>query len=160
MKFGYKKIMVAISGSDSSINASKYAIMMAKTYKLELSAIYVVDTATLKELLVSKIFVEDESIEYEKNLELNGKRYLDYVEELAQSKGVKIKKILKHGVIHSKLLETLDEVKPDLILLGGWEESRNKRDLIHRAHINVLRDAECSVLVIKDHNLNEIFKRF
>ena len=64
-----KKIIVAISGSDSSINGAKYAIMLAKMYKLDLSVVYVVDTSTLKELLISKIFIEEESAEFENNLE-------------------------------------------------------------------------------------------
>ena len=56
---------------------------------------YVVDTATLRELLLSKIFVEDESAEYEKSLEENGRSYLNYVEELAQEEGREVEKVLR-----------------------------------------------------------------
>ncbi|MBP5706337.1 MAG: universal stress protein, partial [Spirochaetales bacterium] len=62
------KILVAISGSDTSINAAKYGIMLAKSLKLELNVIYVVDTSTIQDLLLSKIFIQEESAEYENNL--------------------------------------------------------------------------------------------
>ncbi|HQJ07192.1 MAG TPA: universal stress protein, partial [Spirochaetota bacterium] len=86
MKPLIKKILVAISGSDSSINAAKYSIMLAKTFKYDLNFLFVIDTSTLNDLLISRIFIQEESLEYEKNLESNGHRYLNYVEELAKSK--------------------------------------------------------------------------
>jgi len=155
-----KKILTAISGSESSINGAKYAIMLAKTYKCELSVIYVVDTSTLKELLISKIFIEEESNLFEKNLESNGERYLQYIEELAHSKGVKINKIFKKGGVPTKILETAEEIDADLIILGGWQENRSKKDLINKAHLDILYDSGKSVIIVKDHDIDIRFKRF
>ena len=92
MKSLIQTIVVAVSGSEASISAAKYGIIMAKLYRLRLVGVYVVDTATLRELLLSKIFVEDESTEYEKSLEENGHRYLNYVQDLAAKKGVQMEK--------------------------------------------------------------------
>ena len=97
MKGLLQTVVVAVSGSEASINAAKYGIVMAKVYRCRLLAVYVVDTATLKELLLSKIFVEDESVEYEKSLERNGRRYLDYVTDLAGKKGVEVEGLLRKG---------------------------------------------------------------
>ena len=83
MKALIQTVVVAVSGSEASVSAAKYGILMARLYRLRLVGVYVVDTATLRELLLSKIFVEDESSEYEKSLEENGRRYLNYVEGLA-----------------------------------------------------------------------------
>jgi len=85
-----RTIVVAVSGSEASIGAAKYAIAMARSYRLRVLAVYVVDTATLRELLLSRIFIEEESADYEKSLEQNGHRYLNYVEELAAKKGVEV----------------------------------------------------------------------
>lgn len=160
MKPLLKKIQVAISGSESSINGAKYAIMLAKTYKLELSVVYIVDTSTLKELLISKIFIEEESVDFEKNLEANGRRYLDYIEELAKSKGVKVKKILKHGGVATMLLEAAEDENVDMLVMGAWEVNRSKRSLITRAHMDLLMDAKVPVLVVKEEDIEMMFKRF
>ena len=86
----FKNILVAVNGSDRSIKAAKYAILMAKMYNCKVSVIYVVDTATIKYLTLSKFFIQEESAEYEKSLVQNGENNLKYVEELAASKGIKI----------------------------------------------------------------------
>ena len=122
---------------------------MAKLYRCRLLAVYVVDTATLQELLLSKIFVEDESAEYEKSLEENGHRYLNYVEELAPKKGVQVEKILRRGAISTEIVEAAEETGADLILLGGFEESKSIRDVLSRQRREIVRNAKCSVLVVK-----------
>jgi nucleotide-binding universal stress UspA family protein len=159
MKTLFKNVLVAISGSDASINAGKYAIALAKIYHCALSAVYVIDTATLRELLISRIFVEDESREYEKSLEENGHRYLNYLEDLALKKGVKIQKILKSGAIYTEILKTADEIDADLIVLGGWQQDKNIRDLISHAHMEVLYHAKSTVMVVKEQNVDSLYKR-
>ena len=159
MKTLFNNVLVAISGSDASINASKYAIMFSKIYKCKLTAIYVVDTATLKELLISKIFVEDESVEYEQSLVDNGHRYLNYIEELALKKGVNIDKLLRNGSIYAEILKASEEVKADLIILGGWEQNRNMRDLISHSHKEVLMNAKASVLIVKEQHVDKLYNQ-
>jgi nucleotide-binding universal stress UspA family protein len=158
MKQLINHVLVATSGSDASINAAKYAIILAKQYKCRLSTIYVVDTATLRELLISHIFVEEESKEYQHSLEENGHRYLNFVEELALKKGVKVDKILRAGAIYTEILNAADEIGADLIILGGWEENRNVRDLITHAQKEVLLNAKCSVLIVKEQNTDQLYK--
>jgi nucleotide-binding universal stress UspA family protein len=153
-------ILVAISGSDSSINGAKYAIMLAKTFKWNLSVVYVIDTSTLKQLLISKIFIEEESSEFEMNLEANGNRYLDYIEELAKNKGVKVKKILKRGGIATMILEAAEEEDADLIILGAWQQNKSKRELITKSHMDILFDSKKSVIIVKEQEIETMFKRF
>ena len=85
MKPLISNIVTGITGSNASILAAKYAIVLAKLYRCRLTAVYVVDTATIKQLALTKIFIQEESIEYEKSLEANGERYLSFVEELAHA---------------------------------------------------------------------------
>jgi len=159
MKALFQTIVVAVSGSEASIGAAKYGIAMAKLYRCRLVAVYVVDTATVRELLLSKIFVEDEGFEYEKSLEENGQRYLNYVEELAQKKGVAVEKMLRKGAISTEVIHAAEDVQADLILLGGFEEKGSFRDVLSRQHRDILKNARTSILVVKDPDVDFRYRK-
>ena len=86
----FQNVLVAVNGSEASLHAAMYGIMMAKQYKLKLKAVFVVDTATLKQLTLSQLFVAEESAGYESNLSTDGNHSLRYIEDLAKQKGVNI----------------------------------------------------------------------
>ena len=154
----FSNIVVAITGSDASILAAKYAIVMAKAYRCRVSAVYVIDTATIRQLTLSKIFVQEESQEYENSLEANGERYLSFVEELARAKGVKIEREMRRGAVYTEILAVANEKKADLIVLGGWEKDRSPRDIFSHSHREILINAKCSVLTVKEQNVDQIYK--
>jgi nucleotide-binding universal stress UspA family protein len=155
----FSHIVVAVSGSDASISAAKYAIVMAKQYHCRLSAAYVVDIATIRQLTLSKIFIQEESQEYEKSLEANGARYLSFVEELARAKGVKIEREIRRGAIYTEILNVAEEKKADIIILGGWEKDRSARDIISHAHREIMVNAKCSVLLVKEPGIDHLYKQ-
>lgn len=155
----FSNIVVAISGSDASVYAAKYAIVMSKLYRCRLSAVYVVDTATIRQLTLSKIFIQEESQEYEQSLQANGERYLSFAEELARAKGVKAERELRRGAVYTEILAAADERKADLIVLGGWEKDRSARDIISHSHREILVNAKCSVFVVKEPNIDQLYKQ-
>jgi nucleotide-binding universal stress UspA family protein len=159
MKPLIQNIVVAVSGSDASINAAKYAIILAKQYGCSVSAVYIVDTATLKQLLLSRIFVEEESQDYEKSLQANGVRYLNYVKELGEQKGISIETSLRSGAIYTEILRETEEKKADLILLGGWERGTKDRVVISDSHREFLFNVKSSVLFVKEHDIERLFKQ-
>jgi nucleotide-binding universal stress UspA family protein len=159
MKALLQTLVVAVSGSEGSIKAAKYGIALAKAYQCRLVAVYVVDTATLKELLLSKIFVEEESTDYEKSLEANGQRYLNYVAELAQKKGVAVETILRSGSIPTEIVEAAEESEASLILLGGFEDRGILRDVVSRQQREILKTARCSVLMVKEPDIDSLYKK-
>ena len=158
MKPLFSNIVVAITGSDASILAAKYAIVMSKLYRCRVTAVYVVDTATIRQLMLSKIFIQEESQEYERSLEANGERYLTFVEELAKAKGVKIEREIRRGAVYTEILTVASEKKADLIVLGGWEKDRSPRDIFSHSHREILINAKCSVLMVKEPNIDQIYK--
>jgi nucleotide-binding universal stress UspA family protein len=151
-------ILTAVTGTDASILAAKYGIVMAKTYNCKLSAVYVVDTATIKQLTLSKIFLQEEGAEYEKSLENNGSRYLTFVEDLAKAKDVKIERVIRKGAIYTEILAAAEEKKADLILLGGWEKDTKTKDIIGHSHREIMANAKCSVLLVKEPEIDQIYK--
>jgi len=158
MKPFINSIVTVVTGTDASILAAKYAIVMSKLYHCKLTAVYVVDTATIKQLTLSKIFIQEEGIEYEKSLEANGNRYLTFVEELAQAKGVKLERIMRKGAIYTEILTVADEKKADIIMLGGWERDTKSRDIIGHSHREIMANAKCSVLLVKEPDIDQIYK--
>jgi len=158
MKQLISNIVTAVTGTDASILAAKYAIVLAKQYHCKLTAVYVVDTATIKQLTLSKIFIQEEAADYIKNLENNGERYLTYIEELANAKGIKIEKIIRKGSIYTEILHAADDKKADLILLGGWEKDTKTRDIIGHSHREIMANAKCSVILVKEPNIDQIYK--
>jgi nucleotide-binding universal stress UspA family protein len=158
MKTFINNIVTVVTGTDASILAAKYAIVMSKIYHCKLTAVYVVDTATIKQLTLSKIFIQEEGIEYEKSLEANGNRYLTFVEELAHAKSVKLERIMRKGAIYTEILTVADEKKADMILLGGWERDTKSRDIIGHSHREIMANAKCSVLLVKEPDIDQIYK--
>jgi nucleotide-binding universal stress UspA family protein len=158
MKPLINSIVTVVTGTDASILAAKYAIIMAKTYHCKLTAVYVVDTATIKQLTLSKIFIQEESVEYEKSLEANGNRYLTFVDELAKAKGVKIERVMRKGAIYTEILTVADEKKADMILLGGWERDTKSKDIIGHSYREIMANAKCSVLLVKEPDIDQIYK--
>ncbi|MCL2277480.1 MAG: universal stress protein [Treponema sp.] len=158
MKPFITSVITAVTGTDASILAAKYAIVLAKAYHCKLTAVYVVDTATIKQLTLSKIFIQEEASEYERSLENNGTRYLAFVDELARAKSVKVEKVLRKGAIFTEILHVADEKNADLILLGGWEKDTKTRDIIGHSHREIMANARCSVMLVKEPNIDQIYK--
>jgi len=103
MKALFKNVIVAVNGSQSSIQAAMYSIIMAKKYSFSLKFVYVVDTATMEFLDKCNFLISSEVSSYEEELRQNGKNYLEYVTKLAKSKGVLASSELRTGSVCSEL---------------------------------------------------------
>ena len=157
----FKKILVAVNGKQSSILTAMYAIMMAKTYNLELRFVFVIDTATIKFLSINKLIISDD---LEQRLEADGKRYLEYVEMLASSKGVKCEKDLRKGGVFSEVINSAQDFDADLILIGGNMREVDKGGLKHNllgiSENGILSNAKCPVMIVQKPNIEAEFKIF
>ena len=158
----FQNIIVAVNGSEQSIHAAMYAILMAKLYRCHLKVVYVVDTATLKKLTLSKFFVSEESASYEKNLTEDGNRYLVYISDLAKSKGITIETELRKGAVWSEIIASADDFNAGLILLGGRPYSESdgaiRHDATSMANSEIIGSAHCSVLVVREPKIEQLFK--
>ncbi|MBQ0166569.1 MAG: universal stress protein [Treponema sp.] len=154
-----QKVLIVVSSADSSIHAAKYGILLSKLYHSTLKAVYVVDTATLRQLTLNKFFVADESREYEESLERDGERYLEYVQELGEQKGVKIETQLLRGSVWSEVVKAANVMGADLILLGGIENrGDDRRDVLSTAYREILTNANCSVLMVREEMIDQMFR--
>jgi nucleotide-binding universal stress UspA family protein len=153
-----RSIVVAVSGSVASVHAAKYAIILAKRSKSSLTAVYVADTDSINELISHKIFLADEGKEWEQSLKVNGQRYLDFVEELAKAKGLKITPQLRCGSIAGEIVNASVEKNADLIILSGFEKDEAKNKIISNIHKNIICNAKCSVLLAQGSNIDKLYR--
>ena len=154
----FTNVLVAINGSESSILAAKYAIVLAKSYDCKLSAVYVVDTSSISQLALNKISTKEEGQEFEKSFQSDGEKYLNFVEDLANAKGVHIEKEVRQGPVSSEILAAADDKKSDLIILGRWGKDLSARDNLFNTHREIITNAKCSVLYAKEPDIEQIYK--
>ncbi|HOX14379.1 MAG TPA: universal stress protein, partial [Spirochaetales bacterium] len=85
-----RRILAYVDGTEQSVTAAQYAIVLAKSLGAELFALYVVNTRALSELVKAHIFLDSEQEEYHRDLDEDAERYLNHVRNLARSKGVAV----------------------------------------------------------------------
>lgn len=147
-----KKIMVYIDGTEQSVTAAQYAICLASSSGAELVACYVVNTRAMEELLKARIFLQDEQVEYEHDMEADSERYLNYVNDLAVKKGVSITKKQSRGSVHKEIVDIVNQEKIDLLIVGELSRIRSRRDEFYDETERAIRMVNCSVLIVKDQD--------
>lgn len=143
----FATVVVGIDGSDSSFRAVRYAIVLARQNGSRLVAAYVVDTATISRLSLSRILVETEATHFRDSLESTGKRYLDFAASLARDKGIALEKQLRHGSVATELLAVTAETGADCLVLGGWDHARPSFEPLSRSYREILAHATIPVLI-------------
>jgi len=144
-----RKIMVYIDGSEQSITAAQYAIVLAKTLGADLHALYVVDTRALAELVKSHIFLAAEQDEYKRDLEGDAMRYLNHVRELARRKGVAITTDKTSGAVNVEIKAKMAELGIDLLVIGDIPQIRSRRDELYNETERAMRTVQFPVLIAK-----------
>jgi len=146
------KIMVYIDGTETSITVAQYAICLASLSGAELTALFVINTKAMEDLLKARIFLQDEQRDYERDMQADAERYLNYVQELALKKNVQLLKKSSSGSVHEEILEGIKKGRIDLLVVGELSRIRSRRDEIFDEIERALRTAPCSVLVVKDED--------
>ena len=160
MSVPFKQIVAYINGSESSMTALMYAIKLAKEHNAQATAVYVVNTKALSDLLKSGIFVAVERDEYQKDLFEDADRYLRHASRLAEEKGVEIETVKLEGSVHAVVKELVKRIEADLLILGGVSDIRSRRDELASETDRMMRTAPCPVLVVReDDDIWDEFER-
>jgi len=147
-----RKIMVYIDGTEQSITAAQYAICLARYTRAELLAYYVINTKALNDLLKVSIFLKEEQMEYEHDLEKDAERYLNHVSGLARAKAVDIITKSSSGNVYQEIVNTVKEDEVDLLVIGELSRIRSRRDEFYNETERAMRSVPCSVLIVKDED--------
>ena len=145
-----KNIVVSVAGAAESLVTAKYAIYLAKLLNAKLTAIYVVDEKSLEDLLKSRIFVEVEAQDYERDLEDQGSRFLERVRRLAENKAIDFDASLLRGVVHDEVVNKTREIQADLLVMGELKEVLSRKEIFYDEGERIFRESPCPVVVVKD----------
>jgi len=106
----------------------------------------------MEDLLKARIFLQDEQMEYEHDMEADAQRYLNYVNELALKKGVTIVPRSRRGSVHKEIVDLINEEEVDLLVIGELARIRSRHDESYDETERAMRMAPCSVLIAKDED--------
>jgi nucleotide-binding universal stress UspA family protein len=145
-----EKILVNLDGSEESMTAGEYSVMLTRATGARLFAVYVVNTRAVQDLVRSRIFLEAEETEYTRDLESDADRYLNHMKKTADQLGVDVTLIKRSGNVHQEIARLIDEEDIDLLVLGELAKVRSRRDEFYDEAERAMRSAKCSVLIVKD----------
>jgi nucleotide-binding universal stress UspA family protein len=137
----YKKILVAFDGSDSSQNALRQAINLARTEKCWVKVVSVVPS-------------------YEGDIELTGvkdiesaikgpaEKLLAEAREIASSEGVSVITNIEQGEAYERIVDVAESENCDLIVMGRKGHSRIEKALVGCVTERVIGHTHKDVLVV------------
>jgi nucleotide-binding universal stress UspA family protein len=143
-----RKILVAVDGSNASINASGHAIDMAKKFDANLTVLCIVSPAAYMDFGYANVgrMKEIESIEKKQ-----AQKEVDKVKKKAMNKKVKVKTdiIIKLTSVVKEIVEYAEKHKIDLIITGSRGKTGFKKMLLGSVASGVVTYAHCPVLIVK-----------
>jgi len=143
-------ILLPLAYPETEGSLVKVGTALAREHRARLHLVHVVTVPTQTPLEAGRMEFERKRHEQE--------TLLDVALQHATERGVRtrVNALIAHNV-PSAILSVADVENPDLILMGWHGEVRAPRT--HRTNVaNVLKLANCSVLVLKDNGLNEVHR--
>ena len=151
--FKITKILVAIDGSNISLNAATTAIQLAEKHGAELVILHVIDSRIRYESIGDDVFprflgslkqVVDIAME-------KGQKLVDEVKQNANGKSINIKTevVLGVGSVVKEIVEYAEKHKIDLIVVGTRGMSGIKKVLLGSTASGVVTYSHCPVMIIK-----------
>ena len=137
-----------MDGSDASIDASNYAIDMAKKFEASLTVLFIVAPAVYIDFGYANVGTTNEIESTKKKLAQNE---VDKVNEKATEKGVTVRTdvLIKHISVVKEIVEYAEKYKIDLIIMGSRGMTGFKKMLLGSVASGVVTYAHCPVLVVK-----------
>jgi len=128
------EVLLATDGSESAQKAEIAALKVTQSYNIRMAALYVVN--------VPSTSGQPELIKF-------GEKVLDEVAEDGKKIGIEVQKILKLGSPAETILNVAKSLNVHTIVMGSEGKKGLKRVLLGSVAENVVRNAQCSVLVAR-----------
>ena len=140
----YKKIVLAVDGSEASSNAIKHAVALAKNNTGTLIALYVVSPIDISNLGVVKPEMLYQGLKEE------GEKILSGIKGLAQNEGVDIQTRVEEGIPDEVICKVAEESDADLIIMGSHGRTGFGKVFVGSVTERVIsKEKSCPVLVVR-----------
>jgi nucleotide-binding universal stress UspA family protein len=140
----FKKIVVAIDGSDISLKALEVALSEARIWNAELHVIYVVETSMFSSIPMDNTWEIIYSL-----LESEGKEVFQKSKERAAQDGVSLITHLRDGHAGNEIVSLTEELHADLIVIGSRGKTNIDRLLLGSVSEHVVRNSSCTTMVVR-----------
>ena len=140
----YKKIVLAVDGSEVSNTAVKHAVALAKQNNGTIIALHVIPPIDVTDIETFRPEIVLQSLKKE------GEQILADVKSAGDSDGVKVETRLEDGIPDEKICEVADETDADLIVMGSHGRTGFAKVFIGSVTERVISKNKCRpVLVVK-----------
>ena len=141
------RVLLAIDGSRYSEAATQAVIATARPQETEVHVIHVIDALSnkLPEMIAYYPGIEDERDAQRKPAEA----LVTITAALLRSKGFPVTTSVELGNVKSKILDTAETWRADLIVLGSHGRTGLERFLMGSLAEGVARHAHCSVEIVR-----------
>jgi nucleotide-binding universal stress UspA family protein len=137
----YRRILVAIDGSESSKNAFRQACRIALEDKSWLTVITTIPS--YEDLFQMPSIQEKVSMA----LRAEGEKIVTEIKEIAAEEGAYIKTLLEEGTPFDTIIDTAEEGNYDLIVMGRLGRKRIEKALVGSVTARVIGNSQRDVLV-------------
>jgi len=153
----FKKILIAVDGSDLSYKSVDYALDLAQKYSAKVKIITVMDTPSETLVTQASAFTPQSIKDYEESMEKTHEKILLKAVEKARKLTPKIpvSKELLEGSPAEKIVEKTKTESFDLIVMGSRGLGGIKEFLLGSVSDKVADLAPCPVLIIKENTKKE-----
>ncbi len=142
-----KRILVPLDGSDSSFQAAKYAVKLAKMADAEIIFMHAIVNPPYVEYKSAGLVIMHYIDEAKRHAEM----WYTNAGDIASKEGVKFSSetVLDVASVADTIVNYADSKKVDLIVMGTKGRTGVKRFLLGSVASGVVSHAKCSVLVVR-----------
>ena len=140
----FRKILVAIDGSEPANRALETAIEEAGTWNAEIHVIYVVESGLFSSLPMDNTLEIIYSV-----LQKEGEDILKSARKKADEVGVSLTTHLRQGHAGSQIISLAEELGADRIFLGSYGKSGDDRLLLGSVTEYVVRNSPITTTVVR-----------
>ena len=153
----FEKILVPLDGSEHSLKSLTVAIQIAKKFSGKISLIHIYSVTVAPTIIPEPTTLTPPipimtPAEVSRTIEATRRAGLNILaegEQRVKAEEVEVETMLKEGHIVQEIINTADEGKFDLIVIGARGISKIRELLLGSVTDGVIHHASCPVLVIK-----------
>jgi nucleotide-binding universal stress UspA family protein len=154
-----KKILVPIDFSKHSLKALDYAVEFGKTFAAELHVLFVIEPmayATPADFYAGMTTQLSSLITEQRR---SATTQLNAVEKRLAKKGVRVKTVLRSGIVYQEILEAAGKSRADLIIHATHGRTGLSHLLMGSVAERIVRSATCPVLTIRSEVANKVTRK-